>query len=60
MASKKNKNNPDNKSTKPKTKLYESSHCESNCKDVGTCEKYKGYMERLKSGKVGRGIPCSK
>jgi len=65
IAIKKNKNNPDNKANEnsnniKQNKLISSEHCEKNCKDVGICEKYKKYVERMKNGKKGYGISCSK
>jgi len=56
---KKSKNNPNNRQVK-QTKSRESSWCETNCKDVGTCEKYKKYMERLAISHKGKGILCDK
>lgn len=55
---KKSKNNPNNRQVK-QTKPRESSWCEENCKDVGTCEKYKFYIERMKK-RAGHGIVCDK
>ena len=66
-----NKNNPDNKASGnnsnnsnnnvKKNKLYSSEHCEKNCKDVGICEKYKSYIEKMVIlHKVGKGILCGK
>ena len=63
MASvKKNKNNPENKSNGKvnQNKLRSSEYCEKNCKDVGVCEKYKRYIERLLIGKRGYGLLCDK
>ena len=68
-----NKNNPDNKSSgnnssnnvknnnTKKNKLISSEYCEKNCKDVGICEKYRNYIERMTVlHKVGKGIMCGK
>ena len=72
MASvKKNKNNPENKSNGingngngkdniKQNKLRNSEYCEKNCKNVGECEKYKRYIERLLIGKRGYGLLCDK
>jgi len=62
MASvKKNKNNPDNKGNGnvKLNKLRSSEYCEKNCLDVGVCEKYKVYVERMKR-RAGYGLVCSK
>jgi len=56
---KKSKNNPNVRQVK-QIKPRESSHCEENCKEVGICEKYKDYMEKLRNGKIGHGIYCDK
>jgi hypothetical protein len=60
MANIKNKNDSNNKSQVKQIRPRESSFCEKYCKDVGECEKYKNYIERLKSGKRGYGIKCNK
>jgi len=70
MASKKNKNNPDNKSngingngkgnSKQNTKqnkLISSEYCEKNCLNVGDCHKYKNYVSRM-VGRACYGIRC--
>ena len=54
-----NKNDPNQKNQVKQNKLYSSEHCEKNCKDVGNCEKYKSYVERMKK-RAGYGISCSK
>ena len=61
MATKKNvnKNDPNQKSQVKQNKLISSEHCEKNCKDIGTCEKYKNYILRMKK-RAGYGINCSK
>jgi len=66
MASKKNKNNPDNKSNGinskdniKQNKLISSEYCEKNCKNVGECQKYKDYMDRM-VGRACYGIRCDK
>ena len=63
---KKNKNDPNQKSSNKsigvsskQTRPKESSYCENNCKDVGVCEKYRNYMERMKK-RAGHGIVCNK
>ena len=59
MASKNNKNNSDKNSKIKQNKPHESTYCEENCKDVGKCEKYRKYVERM-VGKACYGIYCSK
>jgi len=73
MASKKNKNNPDNKSNGingnvnginskqniKQNKLISSEYCEKNCLNVGECKKYKDYLTRM-VGRACYGIRCSK
>ena len=61
MASKKNKNNPDNKANGnvKQNKLISSEYCEKNCLNVGECQKYKDYMTRM-VGRACYGIRCSK
>ena len=68
MASKKNKNNPDNKSNGingnskdniKQNKLISSEYCENNCEDIGECQKYKDYINRM-VGRVCYGIRCNK
>jgi len=72
MASKKNKNNPDNKSNGingngnskdniKQNKLISSEHCEKNCLNVNECQKYKNYLSRMVVlHKVGKGLLCDK
>lgn len=56
-----NKNDPNQKSQLKQNKLKSSEYCESNCKDVGTCEKYKAYSHRINVlHKCGYGISCLK
>jgi len=70
IASKKNKNNLDNKSSGinsnninkdniKQNKLISSEHCEKNCLNVGVCEKYKDYLVRM-VGRACYGIRCDK
>jgi len=71
VASKKNKNNPDNKSNGinsngnskdiKQNKLRSSEYCEKNCLNVGECQKYKDYLARMVVlHKVGKGLLCDK
>lgn len=57
-----NKNNPNNKGINTKqNKPRESGYCEKECKDVGSCEKYKLYIYRIEIlHKTGYGISCDK
>ena len=68
---KKNKNNPDNKSNgingkgsnkdTKQNKLRSSEYCETQCKDIDECQKYKDYMARMVVlHKVGKGLLCDK
>jgi len=70
MASKKNKNNPDNKSNGingngnsknniKQNKVISSEYCENNCKNVNECQKYKNYIARM-VGRACYGIRCDK
>ena len=54
-----NKNNPNQKYQVKQNKLISSEHCEKNCKDVGICEKYKSYVERMKK-RAGYGLKWDK
>ena len=61
MASKNNQNNPDKNSKIKQNKLRESAYCEIECNDVGECEKYRKYVERMVVlHKIGHGIMCGK
>ena len=70
IASKKNKNNLDNKSSGinsnninkdniKQNKLISSEYCEKTCLNVSECQKYKDYLTRM-VGRACYGIRCSK
>ena len=53
----KNKNNPDNRVKKKQNKIMSSIDCDR-CKEK--CAEYQKYIDRLKSGKILKGIVCKK
>jgi len=57
----KNKNDPNQKNQVKQNKLISSEYCEKNCLNVGECQKYKDYIERMVVlHKVGKGLLCDK
>lgn len=56
-AGKNSKNNPDNKTKRKEPKIISSTECQ---KCNSKCDAYFKYEKFLKSGKIGKGIPCKK
>ena len=55
-----NKNDPNQKNNVKQVKPRESGYCETKCSEVGSCEKYREYIEKMINGKRGYGLNCSK
>jgi hypothetical protein len=53
-----NKNNPENKIKQKQFKTMSVVDCEKNCKEF--CKDYYEYCDKLKAGKILKGITCKK
>jgi hypothetical protein len=58
--SKGSKNNPDLKIKQKQNKIISVVDCEKNCKNKDSCKEYLDYCNKLKLGKILKGLTCKK